>query len=901
MHDHLNIKIKGKDSKLHDLALAQDASISVEDQNPLFHESVMFTYPVEIPIEGNRSLLYNIDDPISDLRPISFEHLPARIIVDGMPFRSGTLVMSDDEEVDGKLSMNIDANEHSFSDLIGDLQCRDIPLDDDILIGEKIGNVQASITYDYNVHIKYKGKGKNKTDYNWTGRTTTGSCEPQALGFSYPAKCKVTGKQVAQKDKDITYPGDNTVRKPLVETTYINTSQTYADGAKYCNARVCYRHHALAEDGTTDSGIVQQKDRKGTPEDFSPYWVLDADRQQSGICFYVLYFLDKLFDYLGVSFDKSALLAVGDFSRLCFFTTCCKFDERVIHGTIRTVDSNGNNVYTDADTGKTISSYQPYFSNLTEIQKWLDSRGTGGSIELEDTENKSVTTATVSNLKTGENIQVTVGKDNVEEIKVTAHITKSNVTANVMGMYANAKNLPDVGVQDVLDDLENAFGVRFNYDYEQKRVTAYLIRDVFRNQDKPIDFLGQIISMNKISEKITGFSMKYSAESDDKEQRQNIEDGKSDYDTNYDYIDYPQDGTVTNKSYTDFFKELSAGDKNCYIDMRTGNAYRIKVDGEATQASALEPRLFEVGQFHGVELGDCSSLNSNFIEEHKINFTPMEFNDVNYADEVNALNAYGKEFYDDSGEYKVYNVNTENTKPLLAAFVDEDMEHEFVEQRIRNSFSVGLADFYLTEKLKLVESYDPTSTDDGNSPLQSDSRWGFALTMMRGGGADADIQRYDIGYDGFGNSKWRTIAGKYAMSSDTMDNMANVYDYNGKLDGVGGDERFSLKIRAYKQPSWADNPLCNSDIVDAKTGKITQKIRSRGLFDTFIAEYAHFVLNRKKYKITCLASAAQIADIPNHWMQRYRINGMVGWIDKVSYDISVQTGIGTVDIYFYAL
>ena len=76
----------------------------------------------------------NIEDAYSDLRPVSLEHLPARILVDGMPFRSGTLVMQDDEEVDDKLSMNIDANEHSFSDLIGQLKCRDVPMGDDILI-----------------------------------------------------------------------------------------------------------------------------------------------------------------------------------------------------------------------------------------------------------------------------------------------------------------------------------------------------------------------------------------------------------------------------------------------------------------------------------------------------------------------------------------------------------------------------------------------------------------------------------------------------------------------------------------------------------------------------------------------------------------------------------------------
>ena len=54
-----------------------------------------------------------------------------------------------------------------------------------------------------------------------------------------------------------------------------------------------------------------------------------GDRPQSGICFYVLYFLDCLFAHLGVSFDNSALMAVEDMRHLCFFTTHCKYDEEV--------------------------------------------------------------------------------------------------------------------------------------------------------------------------------------------------------------------------------------------------------------------------------------------------------------------------------------------------------------------------------------------------------------------------------------------------------------------------------------------------------------------------------------------------------------------------------------------
>ena len=234
------------------------------------------------------------------------------------------------------------------------------------------------------------------------------------------------------------------------------------------------------------------------------------------------------------------------------------------------------------------------------------------------------------------------------------------------------------------------------------------------------------------------------------------------------------------------------------------------------------------------------------------------------------------------------------------------MEHEFVEQIINQTISSPFCDFYMQQSLKLVESYDPSNTEDGNSPLQDDSRWGFALAMMRGGGTNATTEPYDYNYDNFGTSKWRTVAGEYALACDSLDMMGNVFDYNGIQEGRGKGERFSLKIRAFKEPSWLSKPeykdvsLCDPDEKDTD-GNVTTKIRSRGLFDTFILPYAYFLLNRKKYIIRCSASVAQIADIPNHWKTWWNIGGVKCLIDKVNTTITAKEGIGEVELTVYAL
>ena len=933
MNSHLTILINDKP-----VALPDDFSIDIEDQNPVFNDTEMFSYPFSIPLDGNRWLVKNIEDVHAAVKAVNMEHLPTRIHADGLPFRSGTLVMQDDEEITDSLSMNIDASTQSFSELISDLQCRDIPVKDQIIIGEKIGNVRVDIESDPVVKVDVfvtGGKHKHDKTENHEIRAAHVSVskvlEPQALGFSYPASCKEytsTSTQHymgdAQKLSERSYPQNHKANEPAIADNgnYINTAAAYGEtdsagrAATYCNARICYKHHGLDDDGKTDSGVISTKDCTWTNEDLYPYWVLDAKRPQSGICFYVLYFLDCLFAHLGVTFDKRALMEIEDLKHLCFFTTVCAYDtiQHPHHGTY--YSENDAEVIDKKKKAGEIKT--GYFKSQEHINSWLESRGCGGKINIVKAEDKDVQELTLHTPEgTTEHVQVGEVRDDggkVTGISIEAKISKFNVQANVLYMVANSDNFPDESVSTVISSLESAFGIKFSYDYEQKKVTAYLTRDVLRKSgDKARTFHANIHSMTPMTEKITGVRMRYSAESDAKDQRQNVLDSRKNknmgYSTDYDYIDYPtpdsgDNSTVYNLDYIDFFHNLSSGDKHCYIDRKTGNAYRVKVNGDATTTADLKPVLYEVGQFKGVEYGDCSDENEDFIHDISVDFTPVPFNDVNYFKEIEA--AYGSHEAVDSYNGKKYGVTIANGQPILCAYVDEDMEHEFVEQIINQTISTAFCDFYMQQTLSLVESYDPSDTEDGNSPLQDDSRWGFAVALMRGGGSDATRQSYDYNYDHFGTSKWRTVSGKYALACDSLDMMGNEFDYNGVQEGVGDGERFSLKIRAFKEPSWLSDPkyqnvvLCDNDEVD-KNGKVVKKIRSRGLFDTFILPYAYFLLNRKKFMVRCTTTVAQVADIPNHWQEWWNIGGMKCLIDKVNTTIDAKTGMGEVELTVYAL
>lgn len=929
------------------LAIKEDTSISIELKNPLFNDTEMFSLPIELPIEGNRHVLKNVDDVSSDIRPVSYEHTHMQIIAEGVPLASGASIIQEDEQLEDSLALNVDASTQSFADLISDLKCNEVPIPskykDQLLIGEKIDDVSVSVNYKTEVEIKYQGKKGNKK-YGSVGDdyTTESTFSPQALGFSYPAQCKETGNlHEAVLLKTYTYPNGNSVKIPDVQTSYINVSDAYPQKL-FCNARVCYAHHDLNDDGTTSDKIVQYStQRKGEDpnnknreqemyEDRGPIWVLDANRPQSGICFYMLFFLDCLFEYLGVQFDKSALENIGDMKRLCFFTTKCAYDTKPLYARSYYTKEDeavkaGLKQEGDVKEGffqKQAHSEKDVKNLFEDVNKWLDSRGCGGTLKLDNPKDKNVQevkyrkvtykivekphngpfynggvfkdTEVVTVVDDWET--VTVGKDNVASITCKSTIKSAQMSASIFRMYANEKNFPDESVSDVIDSLEQQFGIKFHYDYEQKKVTAYLIRDVFRKQNPtPRDFHAQVLKMLPITEKITGVRAGYAAESEAKEQRDNVKNQVKDFNTDYDYIEYPKNSTVTSLTYKDIIHKVYNGQMNVFVDLQTGNKYRVKIDKNFTDASNMEPRLFEVAAMKGVEIGDCSTLNEDFIQEFKSSFVPVGMVDANYrmalssstgstcaSDNPKQPNEVGKQY----DGYEFGEVNSSYAKTQMAALVDEDMEHEFVKQYVKNTMSSMVADFYVTEELCLRESYDPSSTDDGNSPLQSYD-WGLSIAIMRGGGVDSTHESYEYNYDGFGNSKWRTKAGDYALTTDSIDPYGNEYDYN----GVDNEERFSLKPRVWVQPEWADAPL----VVN------TPSVKNRGYVDVFLVDYIYFLLHRKKYYVKCLASVAQVADIQNHWKEWWNIDGKKCLIDKVNTTVSAKEGMGEVELEVFAI
>lgn len=848
---HLALKINNKY-----VVVPEDFSVDFEDVNPLFNDYESFAAEIDLPIESNRELFSDMDTIQSDKRMLSIDNLPMQIIVDGVPYRSGKSQTAESETIEDTINFQMIQSTLTLEDMIAQMTCQDVPVKDKIKIGEMVGNLKVEVSYNVqlNVHGTVLGD-KNKDKFT------------EVIDVTNPGRDD--GKFVDELDLELPALGFSKTIDTGTGESLSNVTLDYT-AAKFCNARVCYRHYEKNEDGTSSNVLSQ----KGV---YDPYFVLEADRPQSGVCFYVLYFLDCLFHYLGFNYDNSKLTTIGDMNKLCFFTTHCKYD-------LEKHPYNGTK-----------------FKSIEDINKWLTDNKTNGKLEFANGDEVHIESVTGN--YGGQDVTAVVGESGSFVIDgVNWHVaefydiwyTHSNetksITADWMDMYANSKNFPSTSVKSILDSLWAGWGIRFDVDYEQNTVTPYFIREVFRDTSAPIEMEVQLISIHKINEKISGVRMCYSEESDSSEQKKNVSEGVRDYNTDFDYVDYTK--YSTGKTYLDVLQNRSATDMTCYITPNTGNAYRIKVNGDAKTAGEMRPTAFEVGGYKGVEIGDCSDKNKDYIEELTIDMVPVILTDVNGKNERNAGTSASMSSSSTSGSAELKG-NLADRKQVLAAFVDEDMWHENIPIKIQNAMGNSYRNYTLDCVLTTDECFDPANSDDGNSPLQHYD-WGAAICMMRGGGADMQIQKYDYNYDGCGNYKWRTTAGDYTMNPDSIDNWGNDYDYNGTSEGIGNDERFSLKIQAYKEVD--GQILCNADEVD-KDGKVTRKVRSRGLKDTFMSEYIHWLMNRKLVEIQFRCEASQLAGI--QWTKRYRIGEYVFFWNKLNYTATAKDGLGVVTAQVY--
>lgn len=193
----------------------------------------------------------------------------------------------------------------------------------------------------------------------------------------------------------------------------------------YCNVRVCTQ------------GIDENRNKDG-------YQVLPAKRPFSGVCFYMMYWLDCLFKHIGIGLDKDNILYMEDINRLAFFTTQCNV--------------------THSNSKKVIP--------LSEIKN-------------DDFLGKEFTF---------------IMHRNRDSRRYETHVETSGFEYEGHDVYATNENFPDVDVENIISDLKNAFGILMTYDENANVVKLSYIKDIMKDPEiihMPLTILSATLTREK--------------------------------------------------------------------------------------------------------------------------------------------------------------------------------------------------------------------------------------------------------------------------------------------------------------------------------------------------------------------------------------------------------------------
>lgn len=106
--------------------------------------------------------------------------------------------------------------------------------------------------------------------------------------------------------------------------------------------------------------------------------------------------------------------------------------------------------------------------------------------------------------------------------------------------------------------------------------------------------------------------------------------------------------------------------------------------------------------------------------------------------------------------------------------------------------------------------------------------------------------------------------------------------------------RFSLKLRAEKPNPYFDPKQPESGENRRYLDITNQSLRERGLMDQFYKEYSYFIRNARIAKITTHMELAQLQTIDK--TKRVRVGDICGFIRKMQYSVSNDTGLGEVQM-----
>lgn len=940
--EHLSLEIfdrEGTGSKY--ATLPEDASITITETSEIFASGDVWTYNFTLNIPANLHIFGSAGDIHGSRLHEQIDKRRARLWVDGLPMYLGYIRLGDEVDVDneGNVEISFESGKKTFEDMIDGANANQVPLVGDVKIGVALWRKRS---VSCQLHLKASAV--------FTDGATSEACDvydgdnPGLYNLQFQNDGEDSTQQyprmVFPKGEFEVYTAPGESAGYIAVTDCINTDFPYAedeDGTPthpYCNVALCYQRYGY-EKKQPDGSVVP--DYSGEPEAQRGYEEMPANRINSAPNFYVLYWIRALMNHLGIYISENQLLDVEDLRRLFLVNTNCAYKEP----SYKFADNQKIGWYRFRTNERLVA--ERFDKDPERVIDKTETSSSFSSVNL-SVSGPITTIADTSHLPKIERLVVKID----EVLGVTDRETYEANNSWLHDAYATSECFPNVEISEVISAIEKGFGVRFLFTHDYQRVRIVLLRNLFRSRDVQ-NVSCDIISEVKRENNIRGFRMTYGNTEDTHFYYKGFNDmlprKKELWIDNSDKHDYSH--WNLNSEYSNIINRVSAFDKTCYVTPETGNAYGIKVDKNAKRYDELHQSLFEYAAFIDAEDGDCTG-DDNTIEEINVGYTPAIMNDLNMTEEreggvreqrfalfvdekmrprrfdykndvncnfnspdafydIDELYAIEKEFWLVK-DYTIYvhqdKMDGDYVKPGEFAvksdmyLAKKNLKANIVDTVIHGGIPIPIvwqASFdiegHVSEEYRiyLQDNYEPN--DDGVSPIETHD-WGLTIGIMRGSGSDARVEYMPDIDDSEGNPTWDIVSGSSVTAHpDTCDCYGKLWDYNGDKEGEGSLEgRISLKLRAEK-PNPYFNPKKDEGDDNLRYLPISnEKLRKRGLADQFYKEYSYYVRNARIAVFQAKIEIAQLLAIDKS--KRVTIGDVTGFVRKIQYSVSNQTGLG---------
>lgn len=739
--------------------LPDDAAITITVTSQVFGTGSVWSHSFKLNISANVHLFGSAGEIHGAYLHDQLDGRRARLWVEGIPMYYGYLRLSDEVDVDddGNVDVSFEGGQKTFDDMLEGMSARDVSVGD-VEIGVAI-NRKRSLQISSTTPMKYTLEGliplvANSTDANLK-ELATQTFEWNVLSSAVTTwRTMLWPKFVLSHGYVRSDPSDS-----LGELRDWTNVQTPYDAAHpFCNINICYPFKSWSADGAEQSGrgyILRAG--HSDPTDI-PWDLTDVQgggdgqtRYNNAPNFYLLYWIDRLFNDLGVTVTENQAKDVEDLRRVFLLNFGCHYEE---------IDTDIN-VESSATPSDKLDRYGQYYVMLSASNNRTyrdhDDRGKvlahhvtikRGDEIIFSSDSVPGTVSDMGNYRLNNSGQWILAPNH-------SAVPSQFLMLSAYKAYATSENYPNVDAKEIISSMESAFGVRFIFSNDYKRVRIVLLRNLFRSHEIQ-ELHADVISSTKQENSIRGFRLTY---------------GGDDEDTSYNFKDW-KDPILTNSYDTIRQAGAQAFNKKLYITPNNGNAYRVKIDEEE---DLLFPSPFEVGAFNPAEDGDCKGEDDT-IEEVAISAKPVVMNAVR--------DAYAVLF---TGDMKAptspYTPNTPMSEVAAQAYLKTvHVSHTYKEDlSIQADLDVFIKEGYA---LRMADNYDLSG--DGTSPLDSADP-GLMFGVMRSSGSDSYIQYLLDTLDGEGNDWWEAIAGSGAIDHpDTCDPYGKLWDYNGGEFIMGG-------------------------------------------------------------------------------------------------------------------